>query len=286
MSDTPHGSGDPGLSGDPLPPLDPELAAWFASAPAPTMPPDVWTRIEAALAAEPPFTPSGDIPAVPTVASAAPIVDLDERRERKSRSRALPILAGAAGVVLLGAVVIPTMRAGNAPSPVADAPAGEAASATVLSPAGASPSGSGMLATRSKAIPMVMLSTGTDYAPTAMPDQVDALLTTAGITNAATVSDMSSAEPPADMQPVGTEGFTASEDALLDCLDRLGMTAVPPLVVDRATFGGADAGVVVGVKSIPPAEDQPAVLDVVVVGSQCSDEDVAAAQHFDFAVAP
>ena len=133
---------------------------------------------------------------------------------------------------------------------------------------------------------MVMLSTGTDYAPGAVPDQVGALLTSAGITNAAAVTDMSSAEPPTDMQPVGTEGFTASEEALLDCLDRLGMTAMPPLVVDRATFGGTDAGVVVGVKSMPPAEDEPAVLDVVVVGSQCCDEDVAAAQHFYYAVAP
>jgi len=42
------------ISGE-LPPLDPELAAWLAADPAPTMPEDVWSRLESALAAEPPL---------------------------------------------------------------------------------------------------------------------------------------------------------------------------------------------------------------------------------------
>lgn len=274
MSETPQ---DPGLTGGELPPLDPDLAAWFAAAPSPAMPPEVWDRIEAALAAEPPLAAS---PAEP-----GNVVDLGEQRERR-RSKVLPILAGAAGVVLVGAVVIPTMRAGNAPAPVAEAPPGGGASAAVALPASPSPDMVG--SPRSATMPRMMMSTGTQYASTAMPDQVGSLLATAGITDASAVADMSAAEPPATVETVGTEGFTATAETLADCLERLGMTATetPALVIDRATYDGTDAAVIVAVKSVTDPAAQPATLDVVVVGSQCSDDDVAAAEHFEYAVAP
>ena len=272
MSETPQ---DPGLTGGELPPLDPDLAAWFAAAPSPAMPPEVWDRIEAALAAEPPLAAS---PAEP-----GNVVDLGEQRERR-RSKVLPILAGAAGVVLVGAVVIPTMRAGNAPAPVAEAPPGGGASAAAALPASPDMVGS----PRSATMPRMMMSTGTQYASTAMLDQVGSLLATAGITDASAVADMSAAEPPATVETVGTEGFTATAETLADCLERLGMTATetPALVIDRATYDGTDAAVIVAVKSVTDPAAQPATLDVVVVGSQCSDDDVAAAEHFEYAVAP
>ena len=291
MSDSPD---DPGLTGADLPPLDPDLAAWLADAPAPAMPPEVWSRIEAALAAEPPFT-SGMDDQPPLVAGAAgaadaapgaPVADLGAHRAR--RSRVLPVLAGAAGVVLIGAVVLPAMRAGNAPAPVADgggAPASVAASAASPGMVGSSDSAA---RAETVAMPRMMMSTGTQYASAQMPTQLSTLLSTAGISTADQVVDMASAEPPTDINPVGTEGFTASEDSLADCLARLGMSPdrMPTLIIDRATYDGQDAGVIVAMKESGSQGETPAVLDVVVVGAQCTDEDVAQAQHFEYAVTP
>lgn len=273
---------DPGTTGEPLPPLDPGLAAWFAAAPAPPMPPQVWDRIEAALAAEPAFTPSGEAPAAAAATTAAPVADLAAHREKR-RSRVLPVLAGAAGVVLVGAVVIPAMRAGNAPTPVAEDAGGSAASALVAP----DPTPDMMRQAPTAAMPRMMMSTGTDYASGAMPEQVAPLLATAGLTNAADVATMSSMTP-AELAPVGNAGFTASGEALADCMGKLGMTpeGPPALVVDRATYDGADVGVVVTVNALPDGAQAPAVLNVVVVGSACTDADVAAAQRFEFTVAP
>lgn len=266
--------------GGPLPPLDPELAAWLAAAPAPPMPPEVWERIEGALAAQPPFTASEAGPAAAATPSAS-VSDLSEHRRR--RSRVLPVLAGAAGVVLVGAVVVPAMRAGNAPAPVADQ-AGGAPASVVAAP---DPSPDMVAAPKSAAMPRMMMSTGTDYASDAMPDQVAPLLQTAGLTDAAAVATMSSTLP-TDLAPVGTGGFTSSPESLADCMGRLGMTpdGPPALVVDRATFDGADVGVVVTVNTLPASAGEPAVLDVIVVGSACSDADIAGAQRFEYAVTP
>lgn len=287
--------------GGPLPPLDSELAAWLATVPAPPMPPEVWERIEGALAAEPPFT----APMAPVVATAdvggtpaavggtraavgRPVADLSEHRRR--RSRVLPVLAGAAGVVLVGAVVVPAMRAGNTPAPTADvggavAEQGGGAPASVVAEPDPSPDMVGTPPTA--AMPRMMMSSGTDYASTAMPDQVAPLLQTAGLTDAAAVATMSSTLP-TELAPVGTGGFTSSPESLANCMDRLGMTASgpPTLVVDRATYDGADVGVVVTVNMLPAGAQEPAVLDVIVVGSECSDADVAAAQRFEYVVTP
>lgn len=267
--------------GGPLPPLDPELAEWFASAPAPAMPPEVWDRIEGALAAQPPFTPSGEVPAA-AVAAPATVADLSERRERRGRSRALPILAGAAGLVLVGAVVVPAMRGGDAPAPVAEGNGGQPA--VIADP---NPSPDMVASAPTAAMPRMMMSTGTDYASAQMPDQVQPLLVTAGLTDAASVATMSSLMP-TDVAPVGTGGFTASAESLADCMGKLGMApdGPPTLLIDRATYDGADVGVVVTVRSLPDGAEEPAVLDVVVVGSECSDADVAAAQRFEYAVTP
>ena len=100
---------DSDIGGD-LPPLDPELAAWLASDPPPPMPEEVWARLEARLAAEPPLVPSG-------------VVDLGSERAKRRGGRLLPVLAGAAGLALVGAVVLPTLRSSD-PTPVAEGPAG------------------------------------------------------------------------------------------------------------------------------------------------------------------
>ena len=270
---------DPGMTGEPLGPLDPDVAAWLAAAPAPPMPPEVWARIEGALAAEPPFTPTGEAPlvAAPLAAPGStppPVADLAERRERHRGGRLLPVLAGAAGLVLVGAVVIPAMRAQDGPAPVAEGNGGQPAVVAQPSPERQAP------------LPRMMMSSGTDYASAQMPEQVTPLLATAGITDAASVATMSTTAP-LDVTPIGSSGFTSTDDSLADCMGKLGMEpdGLAPLLIDRATFDGADVGVVVMVDS-PPAADEPAVLDVVVVGSDCTDDDVASAQRFEVTVAP
>ncbi|MFM7211427.1 MAG: hypothetical protein ACKOYQ_05400 [Actinomycetota bacterium] len=273
---------DPGTTGAPLPPLDPELAAWFAAAPAPPMPPQVWQRIEAALSAQPPFTPGAEAPGTVAATAAAPVVDLAAHREKR-RSRVLPVLAGAAGVVLVGAVVIPAMRAGNAPTPVADSAGGSPASVV----AEANPAEAPAVSSTAAPMPRMMVSTGTDYASAQMPDQVAPLLATVGLTDAAAVATMTRSLP-TDVAPVGDGGFTASAESLADCMGRLGMVSdgVAPLLVDRATYDGSDVGVVVSVESTPASPSDPVVLDVVVVGSECSEADVASAERFEVTVAP
>jgi len=274
---------DPGTTGAPLPPLDPELAAWFAAAPAPPMPPQVWQRIEGALAAQPPFTPSAEAPGTAAATAAAPVADLAAHREKR-RSRVLPVLAGAAGVVLVGAVVIPAMRAGNAPTDVAPVGGGGSPASVV---AEANPAEAPALSSTAAPMPHMMVSTGTDYASAQMPDQVAPLLATVGLTDAAAVATMTRSLP-TDVAPVGDGGFTASAESLADCMGRLGMVSDgdAPLLVDRATYDGSDVGVVVSVESTPASPSDPVVLDVVVVGSECSEADVASAERFQVTVAP
>ena len=75
------------IGGD-LPPLDPELQAWLSADTPGPMPEDVWTDLQARLAAEPALVPPG-------------LVDLATERTRRRSGKALPLLAGAAGLVLV-----------------------------------------------------------------------------------------------------------------------------------------------------------------------------------------
>lgn len=292
-------------------PLDPELAEWFLAGPVGPMPAEVWARIEAALAAEPPFQP-----AIPDGADGAGnVIDLGAERQRRSlAARAWPIMGAAAAVVLIGVVVIPVIRGGGGSQPVpvvaggvaAESPAqpvarsqdpGGADSAvapepadsppvTVTAPQTPSPSqiASSPSTQRATVMPAALMATGTDYTAEAITDQVGTLLTNAGMDQATDVRayDPSTAPTPT---PLGTTGFTATAADLADCLGRLGAAPeTPPLVVDRATYDGHDVAVVVMMKAAQAIGAAP-VLDVIVVNSACSDEDVAAAEHYDFALA-
>lgn len=265
----------------PLPPLNPELAEWFAADPAPPMPPDVWARLEGALAAEPPLVASGS----PRVADLA-----TERRTRRSRT-ALPLLAGAAGLVLVGAVVVPAMRGGDPAPVVADgtlvttAVAGSTPAAapqpSAALPGEAAPSAPASDAPANAdvaALPRAILQTGTDYSADAMPSQVTTLLATVGLTDQGDVSEAMTATPAATDMP-GT-GLAATPESLADCLGRLGLPAgSTPLLLDTATFDGRRAGVIVTVGAA--TDGQPRGLHVVAVGWDCAETDVAAARHWD-----
>lgn len=278
-----------------LGPLPPDLAEWFAAQGRPSMPPDVWARIEAALGAEQPLAPAAAAALAPVV----PLASSAAAAKRSLAARAWPILGAAAGLVLIGIVVLPVIRGGG-DQPVTVADGGAVVSTTASAVAQETPTalvGSGSPSkeashqSRHANVPMAVLSTGTDYTMDSMPQQVGVLLTTAGIKApqdipALPATDDTAAPTPS---PVGDSGFTATPQTLVDCLERLGADAqeLPALIVDRATFAGSDAAVVVMMKSSDqPVSDEPAVLDVVVVGAMCTDADVASAQHFDYQMAP
>jgi hypothetical protein len=277
MTDVPDADG-------PLPSLDPELAAWLRSEPVPTMPPHVWSRLEAALAAEPAVTG---------------VVNLETARRRRRSRAALPLLAGAAGLVLVGAVVIPSLR-GNDPTPVADGvsviePAGTlpspaegavsadaGATATGPPPQGGVPQSTAAEPRNSDSVestlPRAMMSSGIAYTEDAMPSQVVTLLSAAGLTDSSAMSSAMSAEPSANEMP-GT-GLGSSPAMLADCLDRLGLPeGATPLILDTATFDGERAGVIVAVGAT--TDGAPRDLHVVAVGWKCDAAAVAKARHWD-----
>ncbi len=267
------------ISGD-LPPIDPELAAWLASDPPPPMPDDVWTAIQARLAAEPPLLPAG-------------VVDLGAERSRRRGGRILPVLAGAAGVALVGAVVLPSMRASD-PAPVADGASTSRPVVDIPAPgatASASPPvesvASGALAASPSStaavwepvMPRAMVATGTDYTADSLPAQVVTLLADAGMADEAAVATAITASPSANAMP--GVGLAASPEALADCLTRLGLpVGSVPLVLDTATIDGRQGSVIVTAGQ-PGPEGLPASLHVVAVGQECNDDDVLAARHWD-----
>lgn len=267
------------IPGD-LTPINPDLAEWLASDTVGPMPTEVWERIEARLAAEPALVPA-----------ATNVVSLEGERRRRRGPRVLPLLAGAAGVALVGAVVLPSMRS-TEPVPVADgsstaqpmltAPSPESTgSAPSLPAASAAPSEDpveGAAATVAL-VPRTMVSSGTDYTADALPAQVVTLLTEAGMSDGVSVATAMTASPSPTVMP--GVGLAASPEALADCLERLGLPAGSvPLVVDTATIDGREGSVIVTAGQVDGAA-MPTSLHVVAVGQECNEADVASARHWD-----
>ena len=272
---------DPDFFEGELPPLDPDVAAWLGSdTPAP-MPPEVWAQLESRLAQE-----------TPLVAAPTAVVDLEtERGQRRRRGALLPVLAGAAGLVLVGAVVVPSLRGGD---PVADG--GSSVAVTEMSPATDTSGGPAAQvdadreslpqagALPAPATPRAMVATGIDYAAESMPAQLTTLLTSSGFADPGAVSAAMAATPSA--MAMSSTGLGASPEALADCLGRLGLpVSSTPLLLDMATFDGAKAGVIVTVDA-PTEAVTPRSLHVVAVGWDCDDADVANARHWDLPLAP
>lgn len=271
---------DPDIAGE-LPAIDADLATWLASDPAPVMPAEVWTELQARLAAEPPLVAPG-------------VIDLGAERARRRRGRLLPVLAGAAGIAVVGAVVLPTLRSPE-PAPVADGvtastslvaePAPDAAESQPVAgqsgPVASTPEGAVAVIPES-AVPRAMVSTGTDYTDEALPSQVVTLLANVGMADAPGVATAMNAAPAETTMP--GSGLASSPQALADCLERLGMPAGSvPLLLDTATVEGAAGSVIVTAGELAP-EGAPTSLHVVAVGQECTDDDVAAARHWDIPV--
>lgn len=231
------------------------------------MPDDVWARLERALHAE----ASSAVPAQAPLATVTPL---------RRRTPLLAGLAAAAAVVVAMAVVVPNLMQSSTDSAVvaseplpgvesvaAAAPMAKAA-APLTTQAEAAAQAPADQASTPLAARQVMMS-GTDYTPETMDEAVATLVDSVDVNHARLLSSVSQEPDPT----AGSDGFTATTEGLAGCLQALtASTAERALVVDRATFNGADVGIVV-VPSGAGASDPSMPFDSIeiwVVRPDCS----------------
>jgi len=294
--------------------LDPQQAA--ADVP---MPADVWDRLRSALDAEATARavdahenvvalPGATVPAVATVAASPghPV-----HRASRGRRWAGGLVAASVAVVAVG-LAVGTMRGGSgdasvvavsAPSSTAPAPAsGIEAGGSVSDDAAARADASGApeaggapeafsvdptdradavtaQAPEASIVPAARMvkTSQTNYVPGELRSQVVSLVKNAGF---ATPQEAMAKTVPLAAMPVG-DGFTASWQALRDCVTWLTQSPdAQALIVDRATYDGNAAGVIVAPATLPDADlSTPSptvtvdtgqgVFDVWVVNPEC-----------------
>ena len=262
------------------------------------MPEEVWERLAAVLAAESAArgraeadSPPGPVAAPDNVVTLTPRSDAPARRPALHRwvgglvaASVVVVALGVVGVVLRDGAQPPVVAAGDAPAPSPAAASGEAigeafggAADSGLAPV-APTSGARLSEEMTSKVPaarMVMAS-NTNYTRSGLSGQVTTLLDTVDVHSAREAVEMPVipvALPPED-------GFTQSWEKLRDCLTWLAKSAdAQALVVDRGTFEGLPAGVVVApAGEVDPATSPPptttmdsemGTLDVWVVKPEC-----------------
>jgi hypothetical protein len=237
------------------------------------MPDDVWDRISEVLATQPVITPQGS----------ASVVPLDAKRKRRLGRPGIGVVAGIAGVALLGAIVVPAFMSNSGSNSASDSTAGGAAEdARPLSPAD-------FQATRS----------GTQYKQDELDQQVtrlvaerqDLLYATAdsSVVGGADASDgpspstsvsVGTTATPEPSGPASSPGsglshsaanllrtagpMATSPAAAQACLaNYLNVTGVAPLAVDIGLWQGKPAAVIV----LPL--DDPTLVQVWVIDPTC-----------------
>lgn len=265
-----------------VPYLDPR-----SDLPGEPMPEQVWERLSAswsslpAPATEPvPSAPSA--PAASTApAAAAPVVALASQRRRTTLLSGLvaagvAVIAVGVGVTVLQPAATPVAGeaiqkappsdgppvGAAAPAPVAAVPSSQAQADTAapessapLALAAPAPAGRSMIMpTR------VLTSTGTPYTAAQLDEQVGSLLATV---QAQSPEQAAAMPTPTALDPVGSDGVTSNMASLRDCITGLMHSAsATALVVDRSSFDGGDAAIIV----MPGATS----VDVYVVAPDCS----------------
>ncbi len=171
------------------------------------MPPEVWARLENALEAE------------------RVVVPLASRRHR---GRWVAGIAAAAALVVLGGVLV--SNASQAPAPVAGAEQAPAVDSVMVKSAAEPP------ASR-------LTASGTDYSATSLASQITSLFRDKlGVTKAADVDAM----PRQAVAAMAGDDFMSDMSSLRTCVQTLaGTPDGHALVVDRGTFAGKPAGLIV-----------------------------------------
>ena len=236
------------------------------------MPDEVWDGLAQTLAAEPVRTPEG----------AATVVPIESSRKRRWGRPGIGLVAGAAGIALLGAILVPTLMS-TGTNTASDSDDSAAASAEGTTGA---PSAADFAATRS----------GTHYEAGDLREQVTELVAVrvALEESGATVSDQLSSgrtDDTATPEPSATETATeqtpdgsdpadgkvsrslatvgalaTSPAAAQQCLeDYLGVPGVAPLAIDIGLWEGKPAAVIV-----LPMADEPTLVEVWVINPTCS----------------
>ncbi|MHB1065908.1 MAG: hypothetical protein ACYC2Z_00550 [Candidatus Nanopelagicales bacterium] len=230
---------------------------WSAVDPAPpAIPGGVWARLDHALVSE---------AASRAAEMQGNVVVLSHPRRRWAGG----LVAAAVAVVAVGAGVAVVQGAGTR-SIVATESAKQAAipeETAVLAEAPAE-GGAGDLAVAAPApapsavVPAsrIVMASNTDYTPSSLRSQVATMVRERFATPEDAYGDTAVA---VQLPVVG--GFTRSWDALRDCLRELTRSStIQALVVDRGTFNGSAAGVIVA-----PVEDGVGLFDVWVVNGDC-----------------
>lgn len=229
-------------------PGSPAGAADLAAEP---MPEAVWQQLRTGLSAA-----VGERSAT-TAATQVPLTQADVPRRAARSARWLGGVA-AAGVVIIAVGVATVALRGGGPAVVAGdagtqaklaAPSAATLSADQAAPAAAeaapsadAPQSTGLGPLEPEPAARVVMDSRTAYEPTTLRSQVTSMVKGAGF---ATVREAMTKQSPRSTLPA-EGGFTSSWARLRDCITRLTSSdQAQALVVDRGTYAGADAGVVV-----------------------------------------
>ena len=224
-------------------------------APAPTEPmPDwAWDRLSTALAAE--------------TARAA-----DPRSSGRSRLARWGggLVAASVAVVAVGVGVTAFQGSGSGGGAVV---AGDAAVPAASVAALVAEAGPERLAFAGISPAQMLVDSDTAYTADGLRTQVRSVLTSFGVGDEQQAKQMMTADAPVEIEAAGVPatGFLSSEESLRDCITKLTQDAdATALMVDRSTYEGQDAGVVVAPEdeALASAPDMSELL-VWVVDEDC-----------------
>lgn len=213
------------------------------------MPDWAWDRISTALAAQ-------------AVAAPSP------GRSRLARWGG-GLVAASVAVLAVGVGVTAFQGSGAGDAVVAGDAAAPAASMAALS----AEAGPERLAFAGISPAQMLVDSDTDYTAAGLRSQVRSVLSSFGVGDEQQAKQVMAADAPVELETDGVPatGFLSSEESLRDCITKLTRDAeATALMVDRSTYEGQDAGVVVAPEAAP-ATSVPDVseLQVWVVDEDC-----------------
>jgi ketosteroid isomerase-like protein len=216
------------------------------------MPDWAWDRLSTALAAE------------AARAASAP----SSGRSRLARWGG-GLVAASVAVVAVGVGVTAFQGNGSGGAAVAGDAAAPAASVAALS----AEAGPERLAFAGISPAQMLVDSDTDYTAAGLRSQVRSVLSSFGVGDEEQAKQVMAADAPVEIEAadVPTTGFLSSEASLRDCITKLTRDAeATALMVDRSTYEGQDAGVVVAPEDAPlaSAPDMNELL-VWVVDEDC-----------------